>query len=421
MEHGKHISAELRTKIQALVGEGKTLTAISAETGVSVNSIGKIRKKMNLVKPVKVASDPVDLRRALDENTRLKRDLAETARRAAASEDIRALAFKLAAPLEPSAVQRPVAADPRAETIIVMASDWHWGEVIRSEAMDGLNSYNSDIASARAARFFSTVSELATQHWAGPKPARIILILNGDMLSGEIHEELAKSNSELAVPAAQSCASAIIGGLSHWLETLECAIEVLSLPGNHGRTTRKPESKFVDVSMDLMIANMVEMYFSARGEKRITFKTPVSGDALFSVDGWVFLATHGDRIGSRGGQGVGGPAMTVARGFKRLVADYAARGTLIDTILIGHFHVPLRLEEGYVCGTLAGPSEYARDGRFRPHPASQLFLTVHPKRGVTQVREIRVGAPEEGSIYDGRTDHGVLRPRYRVKAISVPS
>jgi hypothetical protein len=66
---------------------------------------------------------------------------------------------------------------------------------------------------------------------------------------------------------------------------------------------------------------------------------------------------------------------------------------------IGHFHVPLQLEEGLVNGTLAGPSEFSRDGRYRPHPAMQLMFTVHPRRRIAQIRWIEVGDPSEGSLY----------------------
>ena len=359
--------------------------------------------------------------RLRDELARARRERDEALRTANRGEDMRKELFKLAPIPPPVTFPRPPHSDPRAETVILFASDWHVGETIALDKMDGLNSYDPKIAERRAGRLFTTTAELMSRHWTGPKPARLILILGGDMISGEIHEELAKSNTLLAIPAVQACASAIMGGLAYLLDALpDVPIEVLSLPGNHGRSTFKPQSKYVDVSYDMLAGNIVEAHFKAKGETRIKFWAPTSGDAVFSLDGWVILATHGDRIGSRGGQGFVGPAATAARGFKRLVADYAARGTIVDLVLCGHFHTPLRLEEGYVCGTLAGPSEYARDGRFRPHPASQLFLTIHPRRGVTQVREISVGAPEEGSIYADRQDNGTLRPRYRVPAISIP-
>src|SRR5271168_4893535 len=39
------------------------------------------------------------------------------------------------------------------EAIVLMATDWQWGEVVDLEAMDGVNCYNVEIARKRAERF----------------------------------------------------------------------------------------------------------------------------------------------------------------------------------------------------------------------------------------------------------------------------
>jgi hypothetical protein len=84
-------------------------------------------------------------------------------------------------------------------------------------------------------------------------------------------------------------------------------------------------------------------------------------------------------------------------------------------IMIGHFHTALMLEEGFVNDSLVGPSEFSRDGRFRPRPAKQLFLVIHPRRFVSQVRWIEVGHPSEGSLYAAPAADRPLRPRFSIK------
>ena len=101
-----------------------------------------------------------------------------------------------------------------------------------------------------------------------------------------------------------------------------------------------------------------------------------------------------------------------------MIADYAARGVHVDLILICHFHTPMQLEEGMVNGSLPGPTEYARDGRFRPHPAMQLFFTMHPRHRIAQIRWIEVGHPKERALYEPPPVDWPLRPRFRVKATS---
>lgn len=363
-----------------------------------------------------VSPDALEIARLRQQVKRLTVERDQFLKQAVAAEDLRGAVFGLAEPIEPVRFDAPVPGKEAGETIVVMLSDLHWGEVISGAAMDGINSYDLDIARARLKRCFAAIVDLATRHWPGKPPERVILILGGDMVSGNIHMELEKTNSAAAIPAVRDLVGHIAGGIRLLLDTLACPVDVISIPGNHGRTTIKPESKAdAENSYDTLVSDFLEMQFA--GEERLTFYVPASGDALFSVYGWQILATHGDRIGSRGGQGFVGPAATVARGFKKLAAEYAARGTILDLILVGHFHVALMLEEGFANGSLPGPSEYGRDFRFRPRPATQLYFTMHPKRGVTQVRWLQVGDPSEGSIYAPRASAVTSRPKYRIPAV----
>jgi hypothetical protein len=350
------------------------------------------------------------LKAAQAENERLKKD-------AVARDDFRASVLGLTEPLEPIAFDAPDPGDAHGETIIVFLSDFQWGEVVSLASMDGINSFDPTIAIARLQRAFHGIVDLATRHWPGPPPERLILILGGDLISGDIHLELQKTNALSSIPAVRDLVGHLTAGISLLLDTLECPIDIISIPGNHGRSTLKPEGKnAVETSYDTLVADFLELQFAA--ERRVTFFTPASGDAVFSVYGFQVLATHGDKIGSRGGTGFVGPAATVARGFKKLTAEYGAMGTHLDLILTGHFHVALELEEGLVNASLVGPNEYGRMFRFRPKPATQLFLSIHPRRFVTQVRRIQVGHEDEGSIYAPPRVRPE-RPRYRVPAIGV--
>lgn len=363
------------------------------------------------------AGDVVVAQRLRDEVARLKKENATLARRAGRAEDLRGQVFGMTRdPIVPVAFAPRDGAAPQSETVILFLSDLHWGESVDLEAMDGLNSYSLAIARARLGRWAQGAADLATKHWSGPPPERVILILGGDMVSGEIHVELAKTNEAKALPAVRDLVGHLTAAIRLIRDAVKCPIDIISLPGNHGRSTMKPESKqSAETSYDTLVCDFLESTLA--GERGLTFYKPPSGDALFSVYGWSVFATHGDRIGSRGGMGDIGPAATASRGFNRITRDYAHRGQLLDLILIGHFHTPMMLEAGVVNGSLPGPTEYSRDGRFRPHPAQQMFLAMHPRRKITQMRWIHVGAPGEGALYDAPASAGLSRPRYRVRAV----
>jgi hypothetical protein len=370
--------------------------------------------------------DPLEEHKLAREVNRLRSENRELLERLAGAGDFMSALEGVAEPLEPVSFQaRKPSTKAQPETAVLVLSDLQWGETIDLAVMDGLNSYNPKIARNRLARVFQVWADLLTSHWAGPPPERIILVLGGDLISGEIHEELAKTNGLLSIPALRDCAAHICAGIRLLREKVGVPIDVLSVPGNHGRTTRKPESKlYAAHSYDTLCADIVELEFREGGKlpSWLTMWKPSSGDALIWVYGYRVLITHGDRIGSRGGAGFVGTAATVARGFKKLVMDYAGRGITLDFIVCGHFHTALQLEEGICNGALPGPSEYSRDLRFRPRPAVQAFIALHPRRGVTQIRWVDAGDPSEGSLYEPKTpplDGG--KPRFRIPAIGEPA
>lgn len=385
----------------------RTLLSRIAPSGACAKHGLSVNWSLYAAKPEESAIDPIERRRLKDLAAKAEARATDAERMAVTAASLREGVYRLAAtpPLPPHWNAAPRNADGKhQEAIILNISDVHMGEVISLEQMGGRNSYNKAIAARRLERLFQSVVELGTEHWTGPPPSVIYVILLGDMISGEIHEELSKTNDLLAIPAVRDLSGHLIAGLNLLLANFECEIRVVSLPGNHGRVTRKPEAKaFAVDSYDTLVAWSVESWFAARGEKRLTFSAPISGDALININGWNFLFTHGDRIGSRGGAGFIGPAATAARGMQRVMSDIAAaEGIVVDYVIIGHFHTPLELEQGFVNGCLGGPSEYSRSGRMRSHAASQLMLTVHPVRGIARRWHIQVGRPEEGSIYKGR-------------------
>jgi hypothetical protein len=258
------------------------------------------------------------------------------------------------------------------EAIVLLISDIHMGETVNLEEMGGRNAYNATIARNRLRRLFEGIVSLGTDHWSGQPPAVIYCVLMGDLITGEIHEDLEVTNDLLSAPAVKTVCECLIAGLDMLLASFKCPIEVVCLPGNHGRLTRKPRMKgFAINSYDVLTVWWLQSWYDARSEKRIRFSAPESGDWLANIGGWNCLFTHGDRIGSGGGRGFVGPAAPIARGMQKIIQDYAAEGSLVDYVFVGHFHTALELEQGFSNGSLIGPSEYSRTLRMRSAPATQ--------------------------------------------------
>lgn len=329
--------------------------------------------------PAKAARDET-----LAENKKLRRERDAAVKKAEGVADLRRSLFDLKAPAPSpptwTAKKRPGPRSPGVPTLF--ASDWQWGEVIRSDAVAGINAYSSEIAAARYGRLIERTVDLCFRHMTNPDYPGILYHRGGDMVSGRIHPDLAESNDAQPIAAVKHMVACEEAGIKELLRAGFKKIVVSTVAGNHGRDTLDKRSKGVaENNYDTLSAWWLERAF--KGDARVSFRTATGPDIVYAVYGYRFCLTHGDRIGSRGGQGFIGPGATIARGMKKIIDFYAALGQPIDWVLTGHFHTRMELEYGFSNGTMAGYSEFARDGRFRPVPPEQWLFFTHPRYGVT--------------------------------------
>jgi hypothetical protein len=312
-------------------------------------------------------------------------------KRAVAAENLRSAVFGLTenGPGEPPpwSLELSVAKDAPHVPVLV-TSDLHFGETIAPGAMGGLNEFNLEIAARRYRRLIEKTCDIAVNHLPRNTYQGIVLLRLGDTVSGDIHDELSKTNDLPTLPVCRWAQNLERWGINALADVFG-QVYVVSVPGNHGRLTRKPESKgTVTQSYDSLISWWLESLFE--GDDRVTFFTPESGDAVFDIHSRRYLATHGDRIGSRGGQGYIGAAATILRGMRKIVDTQAQIKQPVDRIFLGHFHVAMDLELGWANGSLPGYSEFGRDNRMSPQDPIQWLIFMHPRYGATSQWRILV-------------------------------
>lgn len=277
-------------------------------------------------------------------------------------------------------------------TPVLVTGDFQWGEVINKDNLDNINEYNIGIAETRYKKIIEGTIDIAFEHMGNHKYPGIIYLRLGDGVSGNIHEELRETNEMSSIPAVRSLVSCEAWGLEQLAEKFG-KTHVISVPGNHARTSMKPPTKRIEDNYDILSAWWLESLF--KKDKRFTWQTPNSADALFPIYGRNYLATHGDNIGSRGGQGFVGPAATILRGMKKVTDEYSRRNIHIEKIFMGHFHTALDVGYGWCNGSLAGYSEYARVNRLTPEPPTQWLIFFHKKYGSTSQWKLRPEVPSK--------------------------
>ena len=266
-----------------------------------------------------------------------------------------------------------------AATLVVILSDTHFDEVVNVDEMEGLNCYNREIAVMRLEKWAQNVIKLSRHYLSGVSYDGIVVILGGDIFTGDIHEELALTNEDT-----------MIGSLLFWSEQVAAALQLLtdefgkcfvtSVVGNHGRTTRKPRMKQrVKTNFDYLLSKMVERHF--RLDKRISFDIPESADALIKIYGHGHLVTHGDQVS--GGGGIGGIYPPIMRMRARKQSRYMATGKSFQTLWLGHWHQYISTPSMIVNGSLKGFDEYAMLMGFGHEAPQQALAIITPERNVT--------------------------------------
>ena len=268
----------------------------------------------------------------------------------------------------------------------IFASDWHWGEVVDPKQVGGVNQYNIKIAQERARRLIEKSMDLLHNHFANPSYPAVVFVLGGDMLSGDIHEELSQTNEMPTMPALLD----LFGVLTWCIETLADSFGKVFVPcvtGNHGRNTFKTYNKNRTVtSFDWLLYMFLAKRFE--DDKRVQFLIPDGPDVGYTVYNHKYLLSHGDSF--KGGDGIIGAIGSVIRGDYKKRSRAAQIGQPYDTLLCGHFHQLIQLDRLIINGSLKGYCEYANANNFSFEPPRQAVWITHPDHGITFSAPIHV-------------------------------
>lgn len=260
-----------------------------------------------------------------------------------------------------------------------ISSDQHFGEIVRPEEVQGSNAYNLAIAKMRLQTHAEKFVSLGRDHLGYLTYDGAHVWWNGDAFSGDIHEELAKSNELSTLATVEYMIDPVVAYFKTIVEGYR-KLHVSVRRGNHTRTSRKvPAKGRVRESFDWLFMRVVQRELAS--DARITWDIPESDDGIVAQYGHRFLATHGDQF--RGGSGISGIMTPLALGnYKKLKRNISIGDHLIyDTMLLGHFHSYLTLPGLVVNGALKGYDEYAFVSNFGFEVPLQAFWVTTPEHG----------------------------------------
>lgn len=274
-------------------------------------------------------------------------------------------------------------------------SDWHYGEVVNKEETGGVNEFNNAICKERVRHLVEgtirMIRGFSFKDGSAP-PEGIVVALGGDMISGDIHEELAETNEGTPMQGVNDVLDLLIWGINAMKKEFG-KVFVPCVIGNHPRTTKKMRAKqAVYLSYEWNMYCMLERYY--RYDKDVTVFVPGETDAYFRVAGQRFLLTHGNLMGVKGGDGIIGALGPIARGAVKMRGSESKIGRDYDYLIMGHWHQEIWLPRVIVNNSLKGYDEYARLFlRADPSRPSQCLWFVHPEHGITSRISVYVDEP----------------------------
>jgi hypothetical protein len=283
-------------------------------------------------------------------------------------------------------------AKPGRATACMILSDLHLDEQVSPGEVNGLNAYSRPIAEMRLRRWATKACEMGERHKTAYGWDGALVLLNGDLVSGGIHEELRETNADV-----------LPGTLRHWAPLLAAALKQVAdcygrvhvpcVAGNHGRLTHKKQFKRRGRnSFDWLMAIMVQSHL--KNDSRVTFDI-AEGSCLFPpiYDTHIALS-HGDEVSGGGGwAGVWSPTNKARRQLLEMAGTMGIRPAYAA---LGHWHqLVLAHHRGLVVnGSLKGPDEFSVGLRFEPEPAMQAWWVHSQTHGVVLAGPLLVSDPK---------------------------
>lgn len=258
-------------------------------------------------------------------------------------------------------------------------SDLHWGEKVEPSQINGVNRYNVKIAHQRLAAAAEGAVRLLSIISPKLDFPGIVIPLGGDMISGNIHDELTATNELNSMDSVLDLFSNLVGLIGGMAGKFG-KVFLPCVTGNHGRDTHKIWNKDRHrTSFDWLLYCFLAKHFEK--DKRITFHIPDGPDAYFRIFNHRYLLTHGDQF--RGGDGMIGALGPVIRGDHKKRSRNAQISLEYDTLLLGHWHQYTHLTRLIINSSLKGMDEYAYNNNFPFEAPSQALWLTHPSRGIT--------------------------------------
>lgn len=266
----------------------------------------------------------------------------------------------------------------------VIFSDFHVGEKVIPAEVYNLNNYNLDVAENRIENLGRITNSLCFEK-SNIKIDGLIINMLGDMISGDIHDELRETNELSPIDCVLWLKNRLISLINYLLDKFK-KVHINFVCGNHGKDKpgKPPSKRYVHKNWDYLLYMLLADHFHGKHEG-FSFSFNESNEIIHTVHNINYLCVHGDQLGVKGGDGIIGSMGVITRGAMKTIQTYQRQHIDVDCVLMGHWH-ELRfssLSDNFIGnGSLIGYNEWAKTNKYRPAPAMQALWLTHPEHGI---------------------------------------
>jgi len=314
------------------------------------------------------------------QNEKLKRQLSEMRQFVKDTAHADEGAMRIIEALQEMVVARPEVPPARAKKLgkgvlrtagILDIGDVHYGELVSPRSTGNIAQYSPEIARERFNYTIDEAIRIGKEH----NIQSLWLILGGDMISGNIHDDLNRNNEMMTIAQTLEASEMIYGGIESLCQSYP-EVNVLAVSGNHPRTEKIPFYNHKQTeNLDYMLAKILE--YKGINQPNLRFHTGESFWNIIDVEDRKFLIMHGDTIRQQNSMSL--PWYGMWKEYMKWKNMQDITGPFHD-MMIHHFHIPNRIGMGndslFVNGSLKGKDDYSLAGTRLPAPACQRFLIV---------------------------------------------
>lgn len=276
-------------------------------------------------------------------------------------------------------------------------SDTHIGAEIDVEELGGINSYTYIEEARRHAFFFKQLAEYKTRY---RDKTSLLLVLNGDLMQGVIHDQ--EDAAEMTTQFARAL-NIYVQGISY-VSRFYKSVKVVCTTGNHARFMHKSNKGRVSSKKWDGFHSMLHIGIrtALSNYKNVEVEIPVTPYASIDVLGHHFFIAHGDTVINLGNVS---KTINMANIASQVNDITAALGKVIDVLMAGHVHKSTyqTLDNGtevVINGPLSGTDPFAQSiGILHNNPCQQMF-EVTENHAVGDMRFVRLKEADQDESLD---------------------